>query len=89
VTRLARGQVFEFDGELGGLLGRDLEAKRLDGDEPPLQRVVSTKNGTEAAGPYLMQDSEGTERSRWRLVQGTVGAQRWCSSDRDEAVKGS
>ena len=51
---LACGKVFELDGEFGGLFGRDVEAERLDRDEAPFQGVVRTKNGTEAASPYLM-----------------------------------
>ena len=74
---LVGGQVLELDGKLSGLLGRDLvKAERLDGDQPPLDRVVSAKYGTEAAGPDLMQDSKGTEGSGWGLVQRSVSVQR-------------
>ena len=77
MARLIGGQVLELDRKLGGLFGGDLiEAERLDGDQPPLHRVVSAKYGTEAAGPDLMQDSKGTEGSGWGLVQGSVSVQR-------------
>ncbi len=77
MTRLIGGQVFELDGKLSRLLGRDLvETERLDGDQPPFHGVVCAKYGTEAAGPNLMQDSKGTEGSGWGLVQGSVSVQR-------------
>jgi len=61
---LIGGEVFEFDGKLSRLLGRDfVESERLDGDQPPFHGVVCAKYGTEAAGPDLMQDSKGTEGS--------------------------
>jgi hypothetical protein len=64
MTGLIGGKVFELDGKLSRLLGRDLiESERLDGDQPPLHGVVCAKYGTEAAGPDLMQDSKGTEGS--------------------------
>lgn len=80
MARLTGGQVLELDGELGGLLGRHVEAERLDRDQPAFNRIVRAKYGTEAAGPDLMQDSKGTEGSGWGLVQGSVSVQRWCSS---------
>ena len=77
MTRLVGGQVFELDGKLGGLLGRDfLESERLYGDQSPFHGVVCAKYGTKAAGPNLMQDSKGTEGSGWGLVQGSVSVQR-------------
>jgi hypothetical protein len=69
MARLTGGQVLELDGELGGLLGRHVEAERLDRDQPAFNRIVRAKYGTEAAGPDLMQDSKGTEGSGWGLVQ--------------------
>lgn len=77
MARLIGGQVFELDGKLGGLLWRQLvKAERLDGDQATLRGVVCAKYGTEAAGPDLMQDSKGTEGSRWGLGQGSVSVQR-------------
>jgi hypothetical protein len=77
MSGLIGGKILELDGKLGGLFGRELfEAEGLDGDQPSFDLIVCAKYGTEAAGPDLMQDSKGTEGSRWGLVQGSVSVQR-------------
>lgn len=73
-------ELFERGGERRRLVGRQVESEDLDRDESILNRVVRTKNRSEAAGPNLMQDLEWATSGRRRVVRGSVGVQRQCSS---------
>ena len=79
---LLRDDVFERGGEIGGLLRRQIEPEHLQRDQTAFDRIVRAKDGSEAAGPNLMQDSKGTARSRRRVENGSVSGQRWYSSAR-------
>ena len=54
----APGEHLERVGELACAFGREIEAERLDGDEPAFDRVVRTEDETRRAGAHLMQDTE-------------------------------
>ena len=80
MLRLIGDQIFERRRQLRALLGRRAEPENLQRDETIAAGVVRAKNGTEAAGPNLMQDAKGTTGGRWRVESGSVSVQRWCSS---------
>ncbi len=80
MLRLIGDQIFERCRQLRALLGRRAQPEDLQRDETIAGRVVRAKNGTEAAGPNLMQDAKGTTGGRRRVESGSVSVQRWCSS---------
>jgi hypothetical protein len=64
--RHRRGDQFlEFGSELMDALGRQVEAKEFDGDEPVAIRIERTKYGSQCAGANLMENPEWTE-GFWR-----------------------
>jgi hypothetical protein len=54
VARLIGHQRFQCGCQFGGLFGRDVETKRLDGDQSSFGGIVCAKDGSEAAGPHLV-----------------------------------
>jgi len=80
VMRLVGDQVLERRGQLRALLGGRAEPEDLQSDETIAGRIMRAKNGTEAAGPNLMQDAKGATGGRRRVESGSVSVQRWCSS---------
>ena len=81
MLRLIGDQILECCRQLLALLGRGAKPEDLQRDETIPRRVVRAKNGTEAAGPNLMQDAKGTTGGRRRVESGSVSVQRWCSGD--------
>jgi len=69
-------QILERRRQLRVLLGRRAKAEDLQRDQTIAGRVVRAKNGTEAAGPNLMQDAKGTTGGRRRVESGSVSVQR-------------
>ena len=67
-------------GERAGLLGRDVESKDLDGDEPIAGGLVGSENGSKRADTDLMQHPEGAKRWRGRKSGRVVSGQLRCSS---------
>ena len=57
----APGEHLERVRQLPCAFGREIEAERLDGDEPAFDRVVSTEDETRRAGAHLMQDTKRAE----------------------------
>ena len=59
-----------------GGLGRQIQAKLLDGNEATWRWLIGTKDRAESAGADLMKHPEGTEGVRWlgaRIVRGQCG----------------
>jgi hypothetical protein len=80
MLRLIGDQIFERCRQLLALLGCGAKPEDFQRDETIAGRIVRAKNGTEAAGPNLMQDAKGTTGGRRRVESGSVSVQRWCSS---------
>ena len=69
------------------LLGSDIEAENLDGDQAIPYRLVGAEDGSESANTDLMQDPERAERwgrsERSRIVSGHSAAdEKKCNTDR-------
>ena len=64
MRQTAFGQRFERARELGETLGCEVDAKRLDGDETPLDRIVGAEDDTGRASTDLVKDTERAEGGR-------------------------
>ena len=60
----AFGQRFEGSRELGRPIWCEVETKRLDCDEPALDRIVRAEDHTRGAGTDLMQNTKRAEGGR-------------------------
>ena len=73
---LQRGvdQPLEFGDELMHALGRKVQSKEFDGDEPIAVRIERPKHGSQCAGANLMENPEWTE-GFWRRGTRSVRVQ--------------
>jgi len=81
MARLVVDKGFERGSQRVGLFRGEIEAEKLQRDEPAVGGVVRAKYRAKAAGPNLMQDLERATSGRRRVVGRSVGGvQRSCSS---------
>ncbi len=76
------GRARELVRERLGLLWREVDPERLDGDQAVAVRFIGAKDGTKRAHTDLMQHPEGAELSRGSEGGGVVSRQGYASGDR-------